>query len=84
MDFKDFLLPIQLTGSSVFFLMSVVGNFLVLTVMLKKKTVRQTSANYYIITIAIVDLISGAFAIPFFAYGVCCYLRNNSWHVKKA
>lgn len=83
MEFKDFLLPIQLTGSFICFVMSVVGNFLVLTVMLKRKTVRQTSANYYIISIAVADLISGAFAIPFFAYGVSCVMtcRFICWHL---
>lgn len=70
MDIKQLLLPLQFTIAFIFFVMSVFGNLLVLVVMLNKKTLRQTSANYYIISIAIVDLISGAFAIPFFAYGV--------------
>lgn len=82
MEIQDFLLAAQLCGSFVCFLMSVVGNFLVLTVMLGRKTVRQTSANYYIISIAFADLISGAFAIPFFVYGVCLVTcRNRFCHM---
>lgn len=75
MDLNQFLLPLQFTVAFVFFVMSVFGNLLVLIVMLNKKTLRQTSANYYIISIAIVDFVSGAFAIPFFAYGV--------WEIKE-
>lgn len=70
MDFTQLLLPLQFIVAFVFFVMSVFGNLMVLIVMLNKKTLRQTSANYYIISIAIVDFVSGAFAIPFFAYGV--------------
>lgn len=70
MELQEFLLPLQMLVAFVFFVMSVVGNLLVIIVMLKKKKLRQTSANYYIIAIATVDLTSGAFAIPFFAYGV--------------
>lgn len=70
MGLENILLPLQMLVAFLFFVMSVGGNLLVIIVMLRNKNLRKISANYYIIAIAIVDLVSGAFAIPFFVYGV--------------
>lgn len=51
-------------------IMSFFGNLLVIIVMVKEKKMRETSANCFIVTIAIVDLISGAFALPLATYWV--------------
>lgn len=80
MELHDILLPLQLLIAFIFFVMSVVGNLFVIIVMLKKKTLRQTSANYYIIAIATVDFTSGAFAVPFFVYGVS--VEQKCWTKK--
>lgn len=47
------------------FLISVVGNFLVLFVMLREKRHRNASKNCYVIAIAFIDFVSALFAIPF-------------------
>lgn len=70
MEVMDLLLLLEVLIEVVIFAMGVVGNLLVVIVMAKEKKLRQTSANNYIISIAIVDLITGAYAIPFFVYGV--------------
>lgn len=70
MDFNEFLLDLAVIIEVILFVMSVVGNMMVLIVMVREKNLRETPANYYIIAIAVADLVTGAFAIPFFLNGV--------------
>lgn len=50
------------------FIMSFFGNLLVIIVMIKERELRETSANCFIVSIAAVDLISGAFMLPIATY----------------
>lgn len=52
------------------FLMSFFGNLLIIIVMCKNKSLKETSANCFIVSIAAADLISGTFVIPLSIYGV--------------
>lgn len=70
MDLNEFLLDLAVFIEVILFVMSVAGNMLVLIVMVREKNLRETPANYYIIAIAVADLVTGAFAIPFFLNGV--------------
>lgn len=70
MDLNDFLLNLSVSVEVVLFVMSVVGNMLVLIVMVREKNLRESPANYYIIAIAVADLVTGVFAIPFYLNGV--------------
>lgn len=58
----------------IIFAMSFFGNLLVIIVMIKESKLRETSANCFIVTIAAVDLISGAFALPLATYWVSDFL----------
>lgn len=57
---------------------SSVGNLFVIVVMLKEKTLRKSSANNFMICLAIVDFISDLFAIPF-----CIYVVSIKWKTMK-
>lgn len=70
MDSNEFLLNLSVFVEVILFIMSVVGNMLVLIVMIREKGLREAPANYYIIAISVADLVTGAFAIPFFLNGV--------------
>ena len=79
--------PLQILIETVFalleawaFVFSVLGNFLVIYVMTREKKLRRKS-NYYIISVASVDLLVGLFGIPGSIFMVrrfaCCAIETN-------
>lgn len=68
--------PVQIVIETIFtvfeataFVLSVFGNLLVIYVMAKKKKLKKKS-NYYIISVAVADLLTGLVGIPSCLYAV--------------
>lgn len=65
----DHKIPLMIVYGCLF-LMSFFGNLLVIIIMSKDKSLKETSAKCFIISIAAADLISGSLVIPLSLYGV--------------
>lgn len=64
-------------------LISVLGNLLIIIVMFKEKMFQETPANRYMISIAIVDLITGSFAGSYSLSLVRCEVTINNYYLKR-
>lgn len=87
-DYLEFIKSYKVAFAIVYgviFVVSFFGNLLVIIVMVKEKKLRETSANCFIITIAAIDLISGAFALPLATYWVrdsFIFIKMNKFILK--
>lgn len=70
MEVKIIVLSFLILLEAALFVISTIGNVLVIIVMTKQKALRKASGYNFIIAIAVTDLISDAFAIPFTVHSV--------------
>ena len=55
----------------------IIGNTMTIAVFTKKKVLRMR-ANYFLITLAVADLLVGAFAVPLYIHQLVWYWKTNS------